>query len=102
MDFEIGIVCGRCDSYSAMGTATCASCGNPLALYTRSEPTTDPALAPSPASGAGAVVDTKITDPEPPPMPQGEVVEVSQVELPVMDVPVVAKSAYTEPPPSLL
>ena len=27
MELELGIACGRCDWYSAMGTATCASCG---------------------------------------------------------------------------
>src|SRR5689334_5086840 len=32
MEHEIGIVCGRCDAYSNMGTARCASCGNDLAL----------------------------------------------------------------------
>jgi pSer/pThr/pTyr-binding forkhead associated (FHA) protein len=29
---EIGIVCARCDTYSVMGTPTCASCGNDLSL----------------------------------------------------------------------
>jgi hypothetical protein len=32
MDFALGIACGRCDWYGAMGTATCASCGQSLAL----------------------------------------------------------------------
>jgi hypothetical protein len=32
MDFALGIVCGRCDWYCAMGAATCASCGQSLAL----------------------------------------------------------------------
>ncbi|HEY6460078.1 MAG TPA: FHA domain-containing protein [Polyangiaceae bacterium] len=32
MDFELGIVCGRCDWYSAIGTATCSSCGFALGL----------------------------------------------------------------------
>jgi pSer/pThr/pTyr-binding forkhead associated (FHA) protein len=32
MDLEIGIVCGACDWYSPMKTATCPSCGNDLAL----------------------------------------------------------------------
>jgi hypothetical protein len=32
MDFELGIVCGRCDSYSAMGSGSCASCGASLAI----------------------------------------------------------------------
>jgi pSer/pThr/pTyr-binding forkhead associated (FHA) protein len=32
MNVELGIACGRCDWYSAMGTAACASCGASLAL----------------------------------------------------------------------
>ncbi len=48
MDFEIGIVCGRCDLYSTMGSATCPGCGNPLALFARPEP--QAAASPMPAS----------------------------------------------------
>lgn len=32
MELAIGIVCGRCESYSALGTTTCSSCSNDLAL----------------------------------------------------------------------
>lgn len=32
MEPGIGIVCGRCESYSRLGTASCPSCGNELAL----------------------------------------------------------------------
>lgn len=32
MDLELGIVCGACDAYSAMGTSMCPGCGNALAL----------------------------------------------------------------------
>jgi pSer/pThr/pTyr-binding forkhead associated (FHA) protein len=32
MDLVIGIVCGKCDWYSAMGATACASCGNTLAI----------------------------------------------------------------------
>jgi hypothetical protein len=32
MELEIGIVCGRCESYAALGTATCPSCAGALAL----------------------------------------------------------------------
>ena len=31
MDLEIGIVCGRCETYAVIGTATCVSCGHALA-----------------------------------------------------------------------
>jgi pSer/pThr/pTyr-binding forkhead associated (FHA) protein len=46
MELEIGIVCGRCDSYGVMGTSKCASCGNDLALF--------PKAAPEPRSRGGA------------------------------------------------
>jgi pSer/pThr/pTyr-binding forkhead associated (FHA) protein len=32
MDLEIGIVCGRCESYAALGTASCPSCNQALPL----------------------------------------------------------------------
>jgi pSer/pThr/pTyr-binding forkhead associated (FHA) protein len=31
----VGIVCGKCDAYSAIGVARCTSCGNDLALVPR-------------------------------------------------------------------
>lgn len=39
MDFELGVVCGACDGYSAIGTATCSSCGASLALGDPAPPT---------------------------------------------------------------
>jgi pSer/pThr/pTyr-binding forkhead associated (FHA) protein len=42
MELEIGIVCGRCESYSALGSTTCSSCANVLALDS---------LSPSTSSG---------------------------------------------------
>ena len=36
--FEIGVVCGRCDTYAAMGTGACPSCGNSLALFQPGQP----------------------------------------------------------------
>ena len=44
LGFELGIVCGRCDSYSVMGASACSSCGNALALFTKAAPPPD--LAP--------------------------------------------------------
>ena len=32
MEREIGIVCGRCETYAALGTTTCSSCANGLTL----------------------------------------------------------------------
>jgi len=36
MDLELGIVCGRCDTYSVLGTRTCSVCGSDLAMQPRS------------------------------------------------------------------
>jgi pSer/pThr/pTyr-binding forkhead associated (FHA) protein len=58
MDFEIGIVCGNCDWYSAMGTRECPSCGTDLALFTRQ------AGAKSRTSGR-SVDEIAITEPPP-------------------------------------
>ena len=43
MGFEIGIVCGRCDWYNAMGAARCESCDNDLALFTKAKEKESPA-----------------------------------------------------------
>jgi pSer/pThr/pTyr-binding forkhead associated (FHA) protein len=40
MDLEIGIVCGRCETYAMLGTSSCGSCGSVLLLE----------MAPPPAS----------------------------------------------------
>jgi len=40
MDFDLGIVCGRCDWYSPMGTAECLSCGAGLSLGQPDRPAT--------------------------------------------------------------
>ncbi len=45
---EIGIVCGRCDSYAAMGNAVCPSCGNALALLSPVMPRARAAVDASP------------------------------------------------------
>ncbi len=33
MNLEIGVVCGRCDTYSPIRTSICPACGNELALF---------------------------------------------------------------------
>jgi pSer/pThr/pTyr-binding forkhead associated (FHA) protein len=80
MELELGIVCGRCDWYSAMGTAVCASCGSSLGL----------ALPPR-GSAAGV--------PKPPPL----VAAAPPVEAPpLVAVPTPSASfGQTEPPTSL-
>lgn len=86
MELEIGIVCGRCETYAVMGTATCTSCGNALALEVAQAPaasfvpaTTPEAFAPqepvireerSPRSGrSGKVEVLPSSRPEPSPKP---------------------------------
>jgi pSer/pThr/pTyr-binding forkhead associated (FHA) protein len=32
MELEIGIVCGRCESFAGLGSATCSDCGNALSF----------------------------------------------------------------------
>lgn len=58
MDLEIGIVCSRCEGYSALGTSACASCGNSLALEALVSPVSSKAPAttrePAQANDAGA------------------------------------------------
>lgn len=35
MESEVGIVCGRCDAFNAIGASRCTACGNDLALIAR-------------------------------------------------------------------
>src|SRR5258706_3681847 len=41
---EIGIVCGRCDTYAPIGSAFCPSCGNDLRLFNEGTSRTTEAL----------------------------------------------------------
>src|SRR5882724_4152490 len=52
MEIELGIVCGRCDWYSPMKTATCPSCGHGLALFPRNASVPPTARDAPVASGA--------------------------------------------------
>jgi hypothetical protein len=51
MNFELGIVCGRCDWYSAMGAPACASCGSPLTLGPRAAHAPPPMVTASAKAG---------------------------------------------------
>ncbi len=42
MNFEIGIACGECDTYSPMGTAECPECGHNLSLESFGESGSQP------------------------------------------------------------
>ncbi len=57
MELEIGIVCGRCESFSALGATTCASCANGLAL----EPLTSSSPEPAPASNVPPTTPESVT-----------------------------------------
>jgi pSer/pThr/pTyr-binding forkhead associated (FHA) protein len=78
MPFEVGVVCGRCDRYSAMGTTSCA-CGFGLTLGETSSAPAVPAAALAP-------------EPLPPSLPIGEPPPVS--------TPVHASVGLSERPPS--
>jgi pSer/pThr/pTyr-binding forkhead associated (FHA) protein len=75
MELELGVVCGRCDWYSAMGVAACTSCGSSLTLGPRA------AVPPPPA-----------------PVPPAPVPPASVPPAPVEQA---ARAGLTEPPSSL-
>ncbi len=62
MELEIGIVCGRCEGWSALGTASCATCGNALSLG----PARTAASEPAPATTRTAASEA-LTPPAPEP-----------------------------------
>jgi hypothetical protein len=75
MDLALGIACGRCDWYSAMGTAKCASCGHSLALSEPAAPDVSPgsmATEPRiPFGDAPAFIDRAALRPRKPPSSVG-------------------------------
>jgi pSer/pThr/pTyr-binding forkhead associated (FHA) protein len=58
---DVGLVCDQCDTFNAMASPACASCGNPLALGTRRPPR----RGASQPLGQGPVVPPSITGPLP-------------------------------------
>src|SRR4051812_41429704 len=64
MTFELGIVCGRCDTYSAMGTARCPTCSGVLALFP-GEGAAGSRTASRPDPGE-SVVPTSVVEPQQP------------------------------------
>lgn len=82
MDFEIGIVCGSCDSYNPIGGVRCSACDHDLALFSKTS-SSHPRLAAqrpatirhgSPASMAafGVGPATNVSLPGPPPRSTAE------------------------------
>jgi pSer/pThr/pTyr-binding forkhead associated (FHA) protein len=46
---EVGIVCGRCEAFSAMGEARCRACGHDLSLFSADQPSfAQPSIVPVP------------------------------------------------------
>jgi hypothetical protein len=59
MEFELGIVCGRCDWYAVMGTVACQSCGSSLTLGPKT-------VSPPPRVGPPAMVPSAEPRADPP------------------------------------
>jgi len=51
---EVGIVCGQCDSFNAMGAASCTSCGHGLSLFPQQAGKPTPPPTPAPPSKSSA------------------------------------------------
>jgi pSer/pThr/pTyr-binding forkhead associated (FHA) protein len=117
MDFELGIVCARCDRYAPMGAASCDECSNPLALVSRAAPAEPTAFAPAP------IPVLKVPSLEPPPVSRQAIASVApsskgggpprpapHAPAPFSSSPssdaepasVVARAAYSDPPPASL
>ena len=90
MDFEIGVVCARCDRYAAMGTASCAECGSSLALFTRTDPAPAPAMSKRPSAAARPSSSSFA--------PRPEALAPQDATAPASTF--VAKASFTEPPPT--
>ena len=50
VNLEIGVVCGGCDAYNAMGTPRCVACSHDLVLYREAVPSVRPAPIVAPVS----------------------------------------------------
>jgi pSer/pThr/pTyr-binding forkhead associated (FHA) protein len=91
MDFEIGIVCARCDRYAAIGATSCTECGTSLALVSRTD-------------GGGSPTSKR----PPPMMPSPEPIPRSRAGGPQSAPgagipgaePRVTKPSFSDPPPS--
>ncbi|HEY2509363.1 MAG TPA: FHA domain-containing protein, partial [Polyangiaceae bacterium] len=109
MDFEIGVVCARCDRYAVLGATSCSECGNALALFPPRAPATSaraklpsmPSLAapddthPPPSVRRPTPYPARSrSSPPPAPVPSVEATGASSSRS------LVAKAAYTDPPPS--
>jgi len=120
MDLEIGIVCGRCETYAVIGTATCVSCGHALALETVTAPvasfvpaTTPDAFEPrepvvreepAPRSASPAKADVLPSSrpeasPKPPPASASGASDAARRSEPRLDPR--AEPSYSDPPPRL-
>lgn len=74
---EIGIVCGHCDTWNAMGVARCPTCNNDLSLFARGRPVSEP---PRPTPGAAKIPGARGSAPKRSP-PAKNLSALSQEEL---------------------
>jgi hypothetical protein len=102
--FEFGVVCGRCDRYSSLGTARCV-CGDPLSLGVAAPTPRGLSAAVAPTTAAVAAA-TAAVGPASPPTTSAAVAgpaprKVTQREMPQAEPPQTASAGLSEPPPSL-
>jgi len=100
MDLEIGIVCGRCETYAQLGTPACSACGNALALEAAQAP---PSKAPATTREAPVVSPSRealpASRPEPTPAPARPIPRASAAP-PGASAPSVRPDPRAEPLPS--
>jgi pSer/pThr/pTyr-binding forkhead associated (FHA) protein len=69
MDFEIGIVCARCETYAVLGTTACVACGQALALEEAAQPASSKVPATTRETAAKAAEVLPASRPEASPKP---------------------------------
>ncbi|HVH41639.1 MAG TPA: FHA domain-containing protein [Labilithrix sp.] len=50
MEFEVGIVCGRCEAFATLGSTTCPSCSNALVLHATETSSDDEPISDGPVT----------------------------------------------------
>lgn len=104
VNLELGVVCGRCDAYSPMGTARCPTCGHDLTLYREKVPSLAPPPAHRPADFATPSTRPEVPKPgpkiasAPPPSKVPTAKPPPRLEL-QPDIPPVRRPSAAEMPP---
>jgi pSer/pThr/pTyr-binding forkhead associated (FHA) protein len=87
MDYDLGIVCGECDTFHPMGVARCSFCGKPLALDDSRTAEASPAATSrggkSPTSAPTSAVKTAPARPQEEPMEQNRFYVCKECSSPV-------------------